>query len=49
MNIKYMSTLAGKEYGLLCKPKDDLRKDCRFMEFNMMVNRYISVFDISLF
>ncbi|KAL5253637.1 hypothetical protein ACHWQZ_G013417 [Mnemiopsis leidyi] len=31
----------GKTYGLLCKPKDDLRKDCRFMEFNMMVNRLL--------
>ena len=33
--------LSGKTYGLLCKPKDDLRKDCRFMEFNMMVNRLL--------
>ncbi|KAF2843387.1 hypothetical protein M501DRAFT_994296 [Patellaria atrata CBS 101060] len=29
----------GKEYGLLCKPKDDLRKDQRLMEFNGMINR----------
>jgi serine/threonine-protein kinase ATR len=29
----------GKEYGLLCKPKDDLRKDQRLMEFNSMINR----------
>ena len=26
-------------YGLLCKPKDDLRKDQRLMEFNSMINR----------
>lgn len=29
----------GKFYGLLCKPKDDLRKDQRLMEFNTMINR----------
>ena len=29
----------GKVYGLLCKPKDDLRKDQRLMEFNAMINR----------
>ena len=29
----------GKPYGLLCKPKDDLRKDQRLMEFNTMINR----------
>ncbi|KAL1301669.1 hypothetical protein AAFC00_005888 [Neodothiora populina] len=29
----------GKLYGLLCKPKDDLRKDQRLMEFNTMINR----------
>ncbi|KAK5016229.1 serine/threonine-protein kinase M1, partial [Cryomyces antarcticus] len=29
----------GKNYGLLCKPKDDLRKDQRLMEFNAMINR----------
>ncbi|KAF1815143.1 hypothetical protein P152DRAFT_391724 [Eremomyces bilateralis CBS 781.70] len=29
----------GKPYGLLCKPKDDLRKDQRLMEFNDMINR----------
>lgn len=29
----------GRSYGLLCKPKDDLRKDQRLMEFNAMVNR----------
>ncbi|QIW94919.1 hypothetical protein AMS68_000437 [Peltaster fructicola] len=29
----------GKLYGLLCKPKDDLRKDQRLMEFNSTINR----------
>ena len=29
----------GRYYGLLCKPKDDLRKDQRLMEFNAMINR----------
>ncbi|KAK5137557.1 hypothetical protein LTR08_008537 [Meristemomyces frigidus] len=29
----------GKHYGLLCKPKDDLRKDQRLMEFNGIINR----------
>ncbi|OWP07483.1 protein kinase rad [Marssonina coronariae] len=29
----------GKNYGLMCKPKDDLRKDQRLMEFNSMINR----------
>lgn len=29
----------GKTYGLMCKPKDDLRKDQRLMEFNSMINR----------
>ncbi|KAM3088202.1 serine/threonine-protein kinase M1, variant 2 [Clarireedia jacksonii] len=29
----------GQLYGLLCKPKDDLRKDQRLMEFNGMINR----------
>jgi serine/threonine-protein kinase ATR len=29
----------GKEYPLLCKPKDDLRKDQRLMEFNAMIDR----------
>lgn len=29
----------GKPYGLLCKPKDDLRKDQRLMEFNGVINR----------
>jgi serine/threonine-protein kinase ATR len=29
----------GNKYGLMCKPKDDLRKDQRLMEFNSMINR----------
>lgn len=29
----------GQLYGLLCKPKDDLRKDQRLMEFNAMIER----------
>jgi serine/threonine-protein kinase ATR len=29
----------GRKYGLLCKPKDDLRKDQRLMEFNGIINR----------
>ncbi|KAK7086762.1 hypothetical protein SK128_001248 [Halocaridina rubra] len=29
----------GKCYIMMCKPKDDLRKDCRLMEFNAFVNR----------
>jgi serine/threonine-protein kinase ATR len=31
----------GKSYMFLCKPKDDLRKDCRLMEFNSMINRLL--------
>ncbi|XP_064619014.1 serine/threonine-protein kinase ATR-like [Lineus longissimus] len=29
----------GKLYIMMCKPKDDLRKDCRLMEFNGIVNK----------
>eukprot|EP00058_Branchiostoma_floridae_P009059 XP_002594547.1 hypothetical protein BRAFLDRAFT_104468 [Branchiostoma floridae] len=29
----------GKAYFLMCKPHDDLRKDCRLMEFNAIVNK----------
>lgn len=29
----------GRKYGLMIKPKDDLRKDQRLMEFNTFVNR----------
>ncbi|OAX81796.1 hypothetical protein ACJ72_03863 [Emergomyces africanus] len=31
----------GNIYSLLCKPKDDLRKDQRLMEFNSMINRFL--------
>ncbi|KAF8246273.1 hypothetical protein K440DRAFT_655242 [Wilcoxina mikolae CBS 423.85] len=30
----------GSTYSFLCKPKDDLRKDMRLMEFNSMINRF---------
>ncbi|KAL5713935.1 non-specific serine/threonine protein kinase [Ranunculus cassubicifolius] len=32
----------GAEYPFLCKPKDDLRKDARMMEFVAMINRLLS-------
>ncbi|KAL9109940.1 MAG: hypothetical protein Q9227_005463 [Pyrenula ochraceoflavens] len=32
----------GKLYSLMAKPKDDLRKDARLMEFNTTVNRFLS-------
>ncbi|PYH47273.1 protein kinase MEC1 [Aspergillus saccharolyticus JOP 1030-1] len=31
----------GRIYNVLCKPKDDLRKDQRLMEFNNMINRFL--------
>lgn len=31
----------GKTYAFLCKPKDDLRKDARLMEFNSMINKLL--------
>jgi len=31
----------GIEYKFLCKPKDDLRKDSRMMDFNTMINRLL--------
>ena len=31
----------GKRYDFLCKPKDDLRKDARLMEFNSIVNKLL--------
>lgn len=31
----------GKEYMFMMKPKDDLRKDFRLMEFNAIVNQYL--------
>jgi serine/threonine-protein kinase ATR len=24
----------GRKFGFLCKPKDDLRRDCRLVDFN---------------
>ncbi|KAK9466961.1 hypothetical protein V1512DRAFT_225198 [Lipomyces arxii] len=32
----------GSDYFILCKPKDDLRKDARMMEFNTMINMLLS-------
>ncbi|XP_060828354.1 serine/threonine-protein kinase atr-like [Bombus pascuorum] len=31
----------GKDYLFMCKPKDDLRRDFRLMEFNDIVNKYL--------
>lgn len=31
----------GKSYAFLCKPKDDLRKDARLMEFDSMINNLL--------
>ncbi|XP_003702936.2 serine/threonine-protein kinase ATR isoform X1 [Megachile rotundata] len=31
----------GREYLFMCKPKDDLRRDFRLMEFNDIVNKYL--------
>ncbi|XP_064474884.1 serine/threonine-protein kinase atr-like [Ornithodoros turicata] len=31
----------GHSYAMMLKPKDDLRKDCRLMEFNNLMNRYL--------
>nr|XP_044992414.1 serine/threonine-protein kinase ATR isoform X2 [Jaculus jaculus] len=31
----------GKLYIMMCKPKDDLRKDCRLMEFNSLINKIL--------
>ncbi|KAH9464248.1 hypothetical protein Pst134EB_003780 [Puccinia striiformis f. sp. tritici] len=31
----------GRVYPFLCKPKDDLRKDARLMEFNSMINKLL--------
>ncbi|XP_040572283.1 LOW QUALITY PROTEIN: serine/threonine-protein kinase ATR [Lepeophtheirus salmonis] len=28
----------GKKYSFLCKPKDDLRRDCRLIDFNNLLN-----------
>ena len=32
----------GHSYAFLCKPKDDLRKDLRMMEFTTMLNRLLA-------
>ena len=29
----------GKKYSFLCKPKDDLRRDCRLLDFNNLLNK----------
>lgn len=31
----------GRTYILLCKPKDDLRKDARLMDFNAIINKLL--------
>ncbi|PWZ03108.1 hypothetical protein BCV70DRAFT_197342 [Testicularia cyperi] len=31
----------GQRYAFLCKPKDDLRKDARLMEFDAMINKLL--------
>lgn len=31
----------GHLYVMMCKPKDDLRKDCRLMEFTTIVNKFL--------
>jgi len=35
----------GRCYTMMCKPKDDLRKDCRLMEFNCLINKVHALFD----
>lgn len=37
----------GYRYPLMCKPKDDLRKDARLMEFNTIINRLLKKDDES--
>ncbi|KAK6543275.1 serine/threonine-protein kinase M1 [Orbilia ellipsospora] len=37
----------GRRYPLMCKPKDDLRKDARLMEFNTIINRLLKKDDES--
>ena len=32
----------GRKYTMMAKPKDDLRKDSRLMEFNRLVNRHLA-------
>lgn len=36
----------GNIYAFLCKPNDDLRKDCRFIEFCNLIRRYINIRNI---
>jgi serine/threonine-protein kinase ATR len=31
----------GEHFSFLCKPKDDLRKDARLMDFNSVVNKLL--------
>ena len=31
----------GSTHSFLCKPKDDLRKDARLMEFNSIINKLL--------
>lgn len=33
---------------MMCKPKDDLRKDCRLMEFNCLINKVRFVSGVAL-
>ncbi|KAK6341722.1 serine/threonine-protein kinase M1, variant 2 [Orbilia brochopaga] len=37
----------GRRYPLMCKPKDDLRKDARLMDFNTIINRLLKKDDES--
>ncbi|KAF3934400.1 hypothetical protein ABW20_dc0109945 [Dactylellina cionopaga] len=37
----------GRRYPLMCKPKDDLRKDARLMEFNTIISRLLKKDDES--
>lgn len=32
----------GKKYSFLLKAEDDLRKDCRLMEFMGLINRFLA-------
>lgn len=36
-----MEASNGEQYFFLCKPKDDLRKDARLMDFNSVVNKLL--------
>lgn len=37
----YIRGSDGKQYSFLCKPKDDLRKDQRLLEFSAMIDRFL--------